>query len=151
MSTESQSQIEQRRQELKQQMQQFHDGVLPSHAEPQEQWAEWLAALEKREASLTAEQSNLQARADHLRAETSQRASEHEELEQRAQEIARRDEEITGRQSQCERDDAELEEQFFQLDEYRAKLLAEARRLGEQKGEQDVQEAHLLQRSLDIE
>ncbi len=46
---------------------------------------------------------------------------------------------------------AELEEQFFQLDEYRAKVLEEAQRLSQQKVAQDEKEAELLQSSLDLD
>src|SRR5438105_1911038 len=100
MSPESRSQIAQRRQELEQQFQQFHDGLPPlrpeeaseterrrsrskrrspdeadppgsaphaavqgPHIPQQQQGAERLADLEKRESSLAAEQSNLPARA----------------------------------------------------------------------------------------
>src|SRR2546423_342718 len=118
MSLESQSQIEQRRQELEQQLQQFHDGVLPLRSEKEASDTERRRSRSKRRSPGAADLPEAapraivhephvsepqpwaerlagleQARAAQLQAEIEQLASEREKLTQRAQEIARRDEE----------------------------------------------------------
>ena len=58
---------------------------------------------------------------------------------------------VDKRERDLQQGGTELEEQFFQLDEYRAKLLEEAQRFAKQKLAMDEQEAALLQSSVALE
>jgi chromosome segregation ATPase len=103
--------------------------------------------LERREKRLAAEEDRLEAKATQHQSDILRLAHDQEALLERQKESQQRLEEI----EHLQRESAGLEEQFFQLDEYRAKLIEEAQRLGKQRQEQDEQEAAVLHASIGME
>jgi hypothetical protein len=109
------------------------------------------AAVQQQQQDLTAAQAECAAQVQQYEASLRALDKRTRELDQREHGVQLQAEETAQQKAILEREGADLQEQVFQLDEYRSRLLEEAQRLTKQKAEQDATQGRLLEQGAELE